>query len=172
MPEQRGFTLIELLVTFTVLAIILGIGVPGLRDFIFNNRQVSALNEMVASLQYGRTEAIARNNTVSLCPSTNGTSCTGASTWDVGWIIFSDSDADGTVDGGTDTVLRVVEGLDNLDLGFDNNAVTYRRNGRAQAGTIGTFRLCDARGAAKGKQIIMDLAGRPRAEKLTGKCPT
>jgi prepilin-type N-terminal cleavage/methylation domain-containing protein len=93
MPEQRGFTLIELLVTFTVLAIILGIGVPGLRDFIFNNRQVSALNEMVASLQYGRTEAIARNNTVSLCPSTNGTSCTGASTWDVGWIIFSDSDA-------------------------------------------------------------------------------
>jgi len=170
MPEQRGFTLIELLVTITVLAIILGIGVPGLRDFVLNNRQVSAVNEMVASLQYARTEAITRNRNVSLCPSSNGTSCSG-SDWAAGWIVFHDQDGDGSVDGG-DTVLRRVEALNRIDFVSDGgiaNAVTYRRNGRATA--TGNFTLCDARGSSHGKVVVMDLSGRPRVEKLTGSCP-
>jgi len=174
MPEQRGFTLIELLVTITVLAIVLGIGVPGLRDFVLNNRQVSAVNEMVASLQYARTEAIARNRTVSLCPSADGAGCSG-SNWSVGWIVFSDSSpaigGNGIKDG-DDTVLRHVEPRGNLDFvseGGIANAVTYRRNGRAAA--TGNFRLCDDRGESHGKQIVMDLAGRPRVQKLSGSCP-
>ncbi len=171
MPEQKGFTLIELMVTITVLAIILGLGLPGLRDFVLNNRQVSAVNEMVASLQYARTEAIARNRTVSLCPSTDGASCSG-SAWSVGWIVFNDDDADGAMDGGDEAVLRSVEPRGNLDFvseGGIANGVTYRRNGRAAA--TGTFRLCDLRGASHGKQIVMDLAGRPQVQKLTGSCP-
>lgn len=172
MQDQRGFTLIELLVTITVLGILLGIGVPGMREFVLNNRQVSAINEMVASLQYARTEAIARNGSVTLCPSSNGTSCSGGSAWHVGWIIFNDQDADGAVDGGDDVVLRAQEGVGNLAfVSFDGIAsgVTYRRNGRALA--TGHFEMCDRRGAAKGKQIVMDLAGRPRVQKLAGGCP-
>jgi len=170
MPEQRGFTLIELLVTVTVLAILLGVGVPGLRDFVLNNRQVSAVNEVVGSLQFARTEAITRNRNVSLCPSSNGTACSG-SEWAVGWIVFNDQDGSGTVGAG-DTVLRRVEARSNLDMVSDGgitNAVTFRRNGRATA--IGNFTVCDARGSSHGKVIVMDLAGRPRVEKLTGSCP-
>jgi type IV fimbrial biogenesis protein FimT len=154
-----------------VLAIVLGVGLPGLRDFILNNRQASMVNEMVASLQYARTEAVVRNNSVSICPSTNGTGCT-TSNWNEGWIIFSDPDADGAVANAATDVLRVVEGASNLDCAFDNDAITYRANGRITAATTGSFRLCDVRGAAKGRQIVMDLAGRPRVEKLTGSCPT
>lgn len=171
MPDQRGFTLIELLVTITVLAIVLGVGLPGLRDFMLNNRQVSAVNEMVGSLQYARTEAIARNRNVSLCPSSNGTGCSG-SEWAVGWIVFNDDDADGVMDGGDEVVLRHVEARGNLDFVSDGgiaSAVTYRRNGRATA--TGNFRICDARGASHGKQIAMDLAGRPQVQKLSGSCP-
>jgi len=170
MPEQRGFTLIELLVTITVLAIILGVGVPGLRDFVLNNRQVSAVNEMVGSLQYARTEAVTRNRSVSLCPSSNGTSCSG-SDWAVGWIVFDDLDGDGSVDGG-ETVLRQVEALNRLDFVSDGGiagAVTYRRNGRAMA--TGNFTVCDSRGASDGKVVILDLSGRPRVQKLSGSCP-
>lgn len=167
MPGQRGLTLIELLVTMTVLALVLGIGVPGLRDFVLNNRQVSAVNEMVASMQYARTESVARNGFVSLCPSSNQTGCTGGN-WDTGWIIFSDLDGDGSVDG-DDTVVRAVEPLNNLDFSSDVAALTYRRNGRSTA--TGTFTLCDARGDSHGKVILMDLAGRPRVQKLTGSCP-
>jgi type IV fimbrial biogenesis protein FimT len=171
MPEQRGFTLIELLVTITVLAIVLGVGLPGLRDFVLNNRQVSAVNDMVGNLQYARTEAVARNRTVSVCPSANGTSCSG-SDWSVGWIVFNDDDGDGAMDGGDEVVLRRVEARGNLDFvseGGIASAVTYRRNGRAVA--TGNFRICDSRGASHGKQIVMDLAGRPRVEKLSGSCP-
>lgn len=171
MPVQRGFTLIELLVTITVLAILLGIGVPGMREFVLNNRQISAVNEMVASLQYARTEAIARNGTVSVCPSADGASCSG-SAWDTGWIVFDDEDGDGAVDGGDDEILRAAEAIRNLDFvssGGIANGVTYRRNGRALA--TGDFKICDDRGAAKGKQIVMDLAGRPRVQKLVGGCP-
>lgn len=170
MPDQRGFTLIELLVTITVMAIILGVGVPGLRDFVLNNRQVSAVNEMVASLQYARTEAITRNRRVSMCPSSDGNACSG-SDWAVGWIVFDDLDGDGAKDGGED-VLRQVEALNRIDFVSDGgitNAVTYRRNGRAAA--IGNFTVCDTRGAAHGKVVVMDLSGRPRVEKLSGSCP-
>jgi len=174
MPEQRGFTLIELLVTITVLAIILGIGVPGLRDFVLNNRQVSAVNEMVASLQYARTEAITRNRNVSLCPSADGATCSG-SDWAVGWIVFDDNAAPNQGNGvkdATETVLRQVEALNRIDFVSDggiSNSVTYRRNGRAMA--TGNFTLCDMRGSSHGKVVVMDLSGRPRVEKLTGSCP-
>lgn len=174
MPEQRGFTLIELLVTMTVLAIILGVGVPGLRDFVLNNRQVSAVNEMVASLQYARTEAVTRNSNVSLCPSSDGASCSG-SDWAVGWIVFTDTNpppgGNGVVDAG-DTVLRHVEALNRIDFVSDGgiaNAVTYRRNGRSTA--TGNFTLCDSRGSSDGKVVLLDLSGRPRVQKLSGSCP-
>ena len=171
MPVHRGFTLIEMLVTITVLAIVLGIGLPGLRDFILNNRQVSAVNEMVASLQYARTEAIARNRTVSLCPSSDGADCSGSSDWSLGWIIFTDETNFGVKDG-TDEVLRHVDAVENMDFVSDDeiaSAVSYRRDGRARG--TGTFTLCDARGASHGKKIEMDLAGRPRVQKLDGSCP-
>ena len=171
MPVHRGFTLIEMLVTITVLAIVLGIGLPGLRDFILNNRQVSTVNEMVGSLQYARTEAIARNRNVTVCPSADGADCAG-SDWSVGWIVFNDDDADGVMDGGDEVVLRRVEPRGNVDFVSDGGiagGVTYRRNGRSTA--TGDFRLCDARGASHGKQIVMDLAGRPSVQKLTGSCP-
>jgi type IV fimbrial biogenesis protein FimT len=161
-----------MLVTITVLAIVLGIGLPGLRDFILNNRQVSAVNEMVASLQYARTEAIARNRTVSLCPSADGVDCSG-SDWSLGWIIFTDADEpDFGVKDGTDEVLRHVDGVEKMDFVSDGNisdSVSYRRDGRARG--TGNFKLCDARGDSHGKQIVMDLAGRPRVQKLDGSCP-
>ena len=168
MPEQRGVTLIELLVTITVLSIVLGLGIPALRDFVLNNRQISAVNQMVASMQYARTEAVARNGFVSLCPSSDQASCTGGD-WDIGWIIFSDQDGDGAVDGGDDTVMRAAEPLNRLDFASDIAALTYRHNGRSTA--TGTFTICDARGPADGRVIVMDLAGRPRVQKLGGACP-
>jgi type IV fimbrial biogenesis protein FimT len=159
MQPQRGFTLIELLVTLATLAIIVGIGVPGLRDFMMNNRQVAAVNEMAASLALTRSEAVARNLTVSMCPSTNGTACAGGA-WDQGWIVFSDGAGDGAVNGG-DVVIKAVEELQGLnvttpDLGA---SVSYRPNGRVR--TQGQLVFCDSRGGDDARVIQLDLVGRP-----------
>ena len=164
MRRHGGFTLIELLVTLATLAIIVGLGAPGLRDFMMNNRRVAAVNEMVASLALSRSEAVARNLTVSMCPSTNGTACA-VGDWDQGWIVFSDNDGDGTVDAGVDTVIKALEATASLtvttpDLG---TSVTYRPNGRVRG--QGQLVFCDARGSDEARVVQLDIVGRPVVSK-------
>lgn len=173
MRKQRGFTVIELLITLTVVALVLGIGVPNLRDFILNNRRVAAVNEFVASLALARTEAIARNLSVSMCPSTNGTGCA-AVDWDRGWIVFSDTDRDGAIDAGIDDVIKAVEDMDNLaitsaELGA---SLSYRPSGRII--NRGQFVFCDSRGADHARVVQLDLVGRPVVSKklINGSSPS
>ncbi len=160
MRQQRGFTLIELLVTLATLAIIVGIGVPGLRDFMMNNRQVAAVNEMAASLALTRSEAVARNLTVSMCPSADGANCAGGA-WDQGWIVFSDADADGDTDAGVDVVIKAVESLNGLEVTTPDlgGSVSYRPNGRIRV--QGQLVFCDSRGGSEARVIQLDIVGRP-----------
>lgn len=90
-PSRRGagFTLVELMVTIAVLAILLAIGIPAFASLIAANRLTSATNELVASLQTARTEAIRRNTRITVCPAApTATACSGS--WRDGWIVFLD----------------------------------------------------------------------------------
>jgi len=90
-PSRRGagFTLVELMVTIAVLAILLAIGIPAFASLIAANRLTSATNELVASLQTARTEAIRRNVRVTVCPAApTATACSG--NWRDGWMVFLD----------------------------------------------------------------------------------
>lgn len=104
MRYERGFTLIELLITMVVASILLALAVPAFQSFIQNNRITSQTNELVTTLATARSEAIKRKQGVTVCSSSDGSTCTGS--WNQGWIVFADSGFDGTVDAG-DTVLRV-----------------------------------------------------------------
>jgi len=86
----RGFTLLELMTTITIVAVLLAIGVPSLRGMIQRNRVSSASNDLAASIAYARTTAINRGQLVSMCPSTDGDSCTsGGSDFEPGWIVYT-----------------------------------------------------------------------------------
>lgn len=101
----RGFTLLELLTTLTVVAVLLTVGVPGFFDIVRNNRAAANANEMVSALSIARSEAIRRGARVAVCPSSNGTSCTG--TWSDGWIVFADAATSDTAAPVVGTVVRV-----------------------------------------------------------------
>ena len=52
-----GFTLLELMIVFSIIAIILGFGVPTLNPIIANARLIASANEMLSALQLARSEA-------------------------------------------------------------------------------------------------------------------
>jgi len=84
MKKQSGFTLIELMVVISILAILLGIGVPSFRATIEGNRITTVANDLVGALQFARSEAVKRGTNVVLCSSNDQTTCTGA--WINGWV--------------------------------------------------------------------------------------
>ena len=103
--QQKGFTLLELMATIAVLAVLLGIGVPSFTEMVRNNRLSAQTNDFVAALNLARSEAVKRGLKVSVCPGVNDT-CSGATDWNAGILVFTDDTGTSGVKDGTDEVLQ------------------------------------------------------------------
>ena len=68
---QGGFTLIELLITMSVLGVLMAIALPSLQSFVVSNRLSSNVNAFLGFVNYARSEAIARNQSVIICAKNN-----------------------------------------------------------------------------------------------------
>lgn len=163
----KGFTLLELMVTMAIAAILITIGVPGLTTFIANNRMVSQVNAMVGVLNAARMEAIAQRRTVTVCGSSNGTSCDG--TWSSNWIAFIDQNANGAINTSTpaaatdDVVIRTAKVNSNLTVAVLGNsgAATIQFNAQGFAvNASSTVRICDGRGNTYARGAILLASGR------------
>jgi type IV fimbrial biogenesis protein FimT len=130
--RESGFTLLELLTVVAIVAIIIGIGAPSYKYVTTSNRVTAEVNGLLADLQFARVEAIREGQTVTVCPSTNGTSCAGGTTWDTGWIVFSDPTNLGSVDP-SEPVLRIQKAFSTGDTFTAGSAAvfTFNRDGFA-----------------------------------------
>lgn len=124
----RGFTLLELLVTMAILAIVLAIGVPSFRYIIYSSRISNEVNALVGSLQYARGEAIKRGQSVAVCASNDGATCSGASSWVSGWLVFVDANASTTQDTG-EPVIQVQAAYSGNDSFSTSTAPNGNNNG-------------------------------------------
>jgi len=176
--NQQGFSLAELLATMGIAALLLSVGLPGLSTFAKDARQVSVANEFLADFHYARDLAITNNSRVTICPSNNGANCNAAD-WNEGRIVFLDADADGTVSG-LETVQRITSDMGEVDVETAEfgGSITFRPNGRAMADIVrnntGEFTICDDRGSAHARALIVDMSGRPRVshEDSSGLAPS
>ncbi len=62
--RQSGFTIVELLIGVTLLAVLMGIGVPTFRLWMQNSQIRTAADALVNGVQLARAEAIRRNRPV------------------------------------------------------------------------------------------------------------
>ena len=170
MKKRTGFTLIELIVTMSVALIIMTMAVPGFRTLTDSNRMTNQINQIIGALKSSRSEAVTRGLSVTACKrNIAGTNCDTTVNWEDGWIIFTDTDEDGNVDGGDDTVLWAqapIGGGNRIAFSAtSNNRVTYASTGFPAGNSgmfAGAFTVCDSRGAEYAKAVVVSNTGRPR----------
>jgi type IV fimbrial biogenesis protein FimT len=106
--RQTGFTIYELMLTVAVAAIILGVAIPNLRDYGRNNRMTASANDLVVAITSARSQAIRTRIQTIMCltqdPNATVPTCNGNGTQ--GWVVYSDTNANGTAESGEPVVLR------------------------------------------------------------------
>lgn len=86
LKRNLGFTLLELVVTVAVAAILLTVAIPSFKTSLAQNQGVTDANIVLTMLDVARSEAIKHNSNVTLCWSTDGINCNGA-TWADGYLM-------------------------------------------------------------------------------------
>ncbi len=161
---MRGFTLLELMVTLVVAAILITLAVPSFLDATLGARLSAHANNLAASAQLARSEAIKRNANVTLCASTDGTSCGGG--WENGWIVRA---------AGGD----VIERQQALPTGFriraagGSTSVVFQPTGFGVTGND-TFKICRATPTVgkQDREVTITAMGRASIEtQHSGTCP-
>ncbi|MBK0392948.1 GspH/FimT family protein [Ramlibacter algicola] len=177
---QRGFSLVELLAVLAVAAVLLGVGLPSLRSLVGSMAASAASNDLLADLLFARSEALKRKARVTLCKSADGATCTTAGRWDQGWIVFVDSNGNGTRAAGELLLQRQqalggdLHALGNGTLAryvaYAPDGSTRQVGGAFQAGTLTVCR--PSAEPVTGRLIVINANGRPRVQKsvLDG-CP-
>ena len=171
--RAQGFTLIELLVTIGIAAILLTLAVPSFTSLINANRLTAQANEVVASLQLARSEAVRRNTRVIVCRSTDGSTCITASGQGQ-WLTFVDANGNGTAQAGEILRNSVVKAPVRVSNTVDR--VTFRPDGMARngagAGTLvtTTINVCMpvTQPAMNQRRVSIGTGGRVSTEPFNG----
>lgn len=141
---RGGFTLVEVLIVMVIVGILAALAAPSFSQFIKSQRMKSMASDLNSSLTLARSEAIKRNESVTLSPTTSGA-------WQDGWQI-ADPDNPGNN-------IQVHSAFTGLTVSGPAS-VTYQSSGRVQGNAAPAFNI-SAPGASDQRCVNVDLSGRP-----------
>lgn len=162
--DQAGFTALELIVTMAVIAILLTMGVPAVENYSWNLRMKTAMDQLQTDLNLARGHAVSHNSQTVICPATDGNECSGQSSWQNGWIIFTDFNGDRQRQ--DSEPLHHHAGASSMLSISSSRSRTYLRfypNGSAPGSNV-TILFCDSRGAAHAGTVTVSNSGRIRMQ--------
>lgn len=158
----KAFTLIEMLMAMVLIAILAAIAYPSYRGVMQNIRVSAISNDFMTTLSYARSEALKRNQPITICAAANSNfnSCGSNSNWANGWIVFVDTDNNGVIANNSDR-LKTHDALTSGSLIISSLPnIIYNRSGflgsNAGAFTI-TVPGCSGNSA---KLITLSITGR------------
>ena len=167
---SKGFTLLEALVVLALMAALVALAAPSLSGLRQKHQMQSQAEQMLSSLMLARSEALQRQQRVTLCVLGLGGGCATEGSWAQGWLVFVDG-PDNAVRDSTETVLMVHPALPPF-LKLQGNAtvnryVSYGPEGRSQSISggfqAGTLTLC-APGQNATWRLVINAVGKPRLE--------
>lgn len=172
--HATGFTMIEIMVSLAVLGILASIAVPSFTDTIKKYRIKAIQQELVASMQLARTEAIRRGTPIGLIREINAADCTvnGAS-WNCGWRIVVDANGDRAIDNTERNDVANILQVTTISSGYnvihsgDTNQMIYNVWGQA-TGIGQSFVIsnsADGNGGAATITVCIGSGGRIRSVK-------
>lgn len=170
--RSGGFTLSELMVTLAVLAVTVTIGVPAFAGVVQRAREANAYHLLTASLASARLAAVKNGAPVTVCPSSDGTTCRRDLVWDDGWIFFTDRNRSGQ----PPDVASVLQRVDGPGAGIalrstrGRHRVRFTPDGWSYGSNL-SIRLCREDDARLLGKVVVNNAGRPRSERATSPEP-
>lgn len=155
--HQRGLNLLELMMAIAILGIVLAVGIPSYSHMTISNGLTNDTNDLVATLQFARSEAITRGENVTVCAANAGLdACSGGGNWTSGWVIL---------DAGGNTIRVHAPLTENnaVEVNVQNGvgAVIFNRNGFST--NARTIRMCGPEGDARRiRGVVISPDGRIR----------
>ncbi len=160
MKTQQGLTLIELMIVLAITALLFAVAVPAFSNGLEAARASGARGDLLASLMSASASAAITGVHGVLCPSGDGRNCLDSPDWSLGRLVFMDSNGSRELEGG-ETLLRVqpaLAGKVHLRSTIGRTRIVFQGNG-GNAGSNVTFTLCDGRGAARARALVMSNNG-------------
>ena len=135
--RATGLTLLELLMVLGLTLAMATLALPPMRNLLLRWALETEAQTLVDDLRYARSQAIARAQAVSICPSADGLVCAGQADWGRGWMIFLDAEAN-RVPGAGKMVLRQHQPSAWVQAMSSNSSssragLTYQSSGAARA---------------------------------------
>lgn len=169
--KHRGFTLLEALVVLALLGILSALAAPSYTGMRQRHQMQSQAEQFQANLMLARSEALRRQQRVTVCVRNEADACAMTGSWAQGWVVFVDAN-NSTAREPDEIVLQLQGALPGF-IDFTGNApvrhyVSYGPQGRSQrksgAFQAGTVRLC-GKGQPNVWRVVVNAVGKPRLEK-------